>query len=148
MPIRVAVQASPFDISAELAALSTGRTDIGAIASFTGLVRADDGLTAMTLEHHPTMTLRQMQRIAAEAEARWPVLTGTILHRHGRLLPGDPIVLVAVACPHRAAAFAAAAFLMDWLKTKAPFWKREEGPWGSRWVEAKEDDDDAAARWL
>lgn len=144
----VRVQAGAFDTAAELARLSAGRADIGAIASFTGLVRADDGLTAMTLEHHPTMTLRQIQRIADEAGARWPVLAGTIIHRFGRLLPGEPIVLVAIASPHRAAAFAAAEFLMDWLKTRAPFWKREEGPWGQRWVDAKAEDDAAAARWL
>lgn len=144
----VRVQAGAFDTAAELARLSAGRADIGAIASFTGLVRADDGLTAMTLEHHPTMTLHQMQRIADEAGARWPVLAGTIIHRFGRLLPGEPIVLVAIASPHRAAAFAAAEFLMDWLKTRAPFWKREEGPWGQRWVDAKAEDDAAAARWL
>lgn len=144
----VRVQAGAFDTAAELARLSAGRADIGAIASFTGLVRADDGLTAMTLEHHPTMTLRQIQRIADEAGARWPVLAGTIIHRFGRLLPGEPIVLVAIASPHRAAAFAAAEFLMDWLKTRAPFWKREEGPWGQRWVVAKAEDDAAAARWL
>lgn len=144
----VRVQAGAFDTAAELARLSASRADIGAIASFTGLVRADDGLTAMTLEHHPTMTRRQMQRIADEAGARWPVLAGTIIHRFGRLLPGEPIVLVAIASPHRAAAFAAAEFLMDWLKTRAPFWKREEGPWGQRWVDAKTEDDAAAARWL
>ena len=101
------------------------------------------GSTALTLEHYPAMTLRQLEAIAAEAEARWPLLAGTIIHRHGRLLPGEPIVLVITASPHRAAAFEAAEFLMDWLKTRAPFWKHD----GSGWVAAKASDDDAAARW-
>lgn len=127
--------------------LSAGRSDIGAVASFTGLVRADDGLTALTLEHYPAMTARAMAAVAAEAEARWPLLGGTVIHRVGRLLPGEPIVLVAVASAHRAAAFAAAAFLMDWLKTRAPFWKLEEFGGSSRWVAAKAEDDDAAERW-
>lgn len=147
MRIGVRVQAGPFELGAEVETLVAGRTDTGAIATFTGLVRADDGLTAMTLEHHPSMTLRQMQRIADETARRWPVLAGTVIHRHGRLLPGEPIVLVAIASPHRAAAFAAAEFLMDWLKTRAPFWKCEEGPWGRRWVEVRAEDDAAAARW-
>ncbi len=147
MRIAIRVQPEPFDTAAELARLGTSRTDIGAVASFTGLVRADDGLTALTLEHHPVMTLRQMARVAAEAETRWPIAAGTIIHRHGRLLPGEGIVLVAVASPHRAAALEACSFLIDWLKTSAPFWKREEGPWGARWVAARAEDDAAAARW-
>ncbi|GGI74773.1 molybdenum cofactor biosynthesis protein MoaE [Polymorphobacter multimanifer] len=145
--MQVRVQPEPFDTAAELAALSANRSDVGAIASFTGLVRADDGLTALTLEHYPGMTERQLAAIAAKAEARWPVLAGTVIHRHGRLVPGDAIVLVAIASPHRAAAFEACSFLMDWLKTKAPFWKAEEGPWGTRWVRAKATDDQAAQRW-
>jgi len=145
--IRIEVQPQVFDTAVELSRLAEGRADIGAIASFTGLVRADSGLTALTLEHHPTMTGRELARIAAAAEARWPILAGTIIHRYGRLLPGDPIVLVAIASPHRSAAFAACEYLMDWLKTRAPFWKRETGPWGERWVEAKAEDDAAADRW-
>ncbi len=145
--MQVRVQPQPFDTAAELAALSAGRADVGAIASFTGLVRADDGLTALTLEHYPGMTERQLAAIAAEAEARWPILAGTLIHRHGRLVPGDAIVLVAIASPHRATAFEACSFLMDWLKTKAPFWKAEEGRWGTRWVSAKTEDDTAASRW-
>jgi molybdopterin synthase catalytic subunit len=140
---KIRVSPDPFDAGAEQAALTAGRIDIGAVVAFTGLVRADDGLEALTLEHYPAMTLRQLEAIAAEAEARWPLIAGTIIHRHGRLLPGEPIVLVITASPHRAAAFAAAEFLMDWLKTRAPFWKHD----GSGWVAAKASDDDAAARW-
>ena len=122
--------------------------DIGAIVSFTGLVRADDGLAALTLEHYPAMTARQIAAIAAEAWARWPLLGGTVIHRVGRLLPGDPIVLVACASPHRADALAACAFLIDRLKTDAPFWKRESYVDGREtWVEARSSDDAAAARW-
>ena len=146
--IRAALQAEPFDQAAEQAALVGARTDLGAIVSFTGLVRADDGLVALTLEHYPAMTLAQLQAIADTAATRWPDTIGTIIHRHGRLTPGEPIVLVLTASPHRAHAFAAAEFLMDWLKTKAPFWKREEWADGTtRWVEAKALDDAAAARW-
>lgn len=142
------LQAEAFDAAAEQAALLAGRTDLGAAVCFTGLVRADDGLVALTLEHYPAMTLRQMQGIAANAAARWPGVVGAIIHRHGRLLPGEPIVLVVTAAPHRADAFAAAGFLMDWLKTKAPFWKREEWADGTaRWVEAKASDDAAVQRW-
>ena len=139
----IRVSPDPFDAGAEQAALTAGRTDIGAVVAFTGLVRADDGLEALTLEHYPAMTLRQLEGIAAEAAARWPLLAGTIIHRHGRLLPGEPIVLVLTASAHRAAAFEAAAFLMDWLKTRAPFWKHD----GSDWVAARASDDEAAARW-
>lgn len=141
--IGVRVTPDPFDAGAEAATLTAGRTDIGAVVSFTGLVRADDGLQALTLEHYPAMTMRQLQAVAAEAWARWPLLAGTIIHRHGRLLPGEPIVLVVIASAHRAAAFEAAEFLMDWLKTKAPFWKHD----GKAWVAAKASDDHAAARW-
>lgn len=145
--IAVRVQAAPFDPGAEIAALSAGRSDVGAVVSFTGLVRGDDGLTALTLEHYPAMTTRAMATVAAEASARWPLSGGTVIHRFGRLLPGETIVLVAVASAHRAAAFAAAEFLIDWLKTRAPFWKREEIGGTARWVEAKAVDDAAAARW-
>jgi molybdopterin synthase catalytic subunit len=145
--IATRVQAEAFDAGAEAAALAAGRSDVGAIVSFTGLVRADDGLVALTLEHYPAMTARQLAAIAAEAWARWPLLGGTVIHRHGRLLPGEPIVLVAIASAHRGAAFAAAEFLMDWLKTRAPFWKQEDRGDERRWVAAKASDDAAAARW-
>ncbi|MDB5413719.1 MAG: molybdenum cofactor biosynthesis protein MoaE [Rubritepida sp.] len=145
---RIAVQEAPFDIAAETAALTEGRTDIGALASFTGLCRADDGLAAMVLEHYPAMTERALAKIAAEAEARWPLTGCTIIHRVGRLVPGAPIVLVLTASSHRSAALEACAFLMDWLKTKAPFWKREEFTTGhARWVEARHEDSAAAQRW-
>jgi molybdopterin synthase catalytic subunit len=145
--IATIVQAEPFDTGAIAAALAAGRSDVGAIVTFTGHVRADDGLSALVLEHYPAMTARQLAAIAAEAEARWALLGGTIIHRHGRLLPGEAIVIVAIASAHRAAAFEAAEFLMDWLKTRAPFWKREERADGSRWVAAKASDDAAASRW-
>lgn len=145
---RILVQEAPFDVAAEMAALTASRTDVGALASFTGLCRADDGLSAMVLEHYPAMTERALARIADEAMARWPLTGCTVIHRVGRLLPGEPIVLVLAASAHRAAALEACAFLMDWLKTRAPFWKREEPAEGApRWVEAREADDEAAARW-
>ena len=145
---RIAVQEAPFDLAAESAALSAGRTDIGALASFVGLCRADDGLAAMVLEHYPSMTERALAKIVAEAEARWPLTGCTVIHRVGRLEPGAPIVLVLTASAHRAAALESCAFLIDWLKTKAPFWKREEfAAGGTRWVEAKAGDDAAADRW-
>ena len=145
---RIHVQEASFDVAAEMAALTASRTDIGAVASFTGLCRADDGLAAMVLEHYPAMTQRALETIAAEAMARWPLTGCTVIHRVGRLEPGAPIVLVLTASAHRAAALEACAFLMDWLKTKAPFWKREElAAGGHRWVEAREADADAATRW-
>lgn len=145
---RVRVQEGPFDAAAETAALVAGRTDIGGIASFIGVCRADDGLAAMVLEHYPGMTERAIARIAAEAEARWPLAGCTVIHRFGRLLPGEPIVLVLTASAHRVAALESCAFLIDWLKTRAPFWKREEFADGSsRWVAAKAEDDAIAARW-
>jgi molybdopterin synthase catalytic subunit len=146
----IRVQEAPFDTGAELAALSAGRTDIGAVASFTGLVRdvaGDERISAMTLEHYPGMTERKLAEIEAEARARWPLQACLIVHRYGRMLPGEPIVLVAVASAHRAAALEACAFLIDWLKTRAPFWKLEETADECRWVEARSSDDGAAARW-
>jgi len=146
----VRVQEAPFDPGAELAALTRGRTDVGAVASFTGLVRdvaGDQAISAMTLEHYPGMTEKQLAEIEAEANRRWPLQASLIVHRYGRMLPGEPIVLVATASEHRAAALEACAFLIDWLKTKAPFWKIEESPAGSRWVESRTSDDEAAARW-
>ncbi|MBU8539712.1 molybdenum cofactor biosynthesis protein MoaE [Falsiroseomonas tokyonensis] len=144
----IRVQEAPFDLGAESAALTAGRTDIGGLASFVGLCRADDGLAALVLEHYPGMTERALQKIAAEAWARWPLTGCTVIHRVGRLVPGEPIVLVLTASAHRAAALESCAFLIDWLKTSAPFWKREEFASGdSRWVEAKATDEAAAARW-
>jgi molybdopterin synthase catalytic subunit len=146
----IRVQERPIDVAAELAALSAGRTDIGAVASFTGLVRdvaGDQPVSAMTLEHYPGMTERKLAEIEAEALRRWPLQACLIVHRYGRMLPGEVIVLVATAAPHRAAALEACAFLIDWLKTKAPFWKLEETDEASRWVEARTSDDQAAARW-
>lgn len=146
----IRVQEAPFDIGAELAALTAGRTDIGALATFVGLVRAEDGartISAMTLEHYPGMTEKKLAEIEAEANARWPLQASLIVHRYGRMLPGEPIVLVATASPHRAAALEACTFLIDWLKTKAPFWKLEESGDRVSWVEARATDDEAAARW-
>jgi molybdopterin synthase catalytic subunit len=145
--IAVRVQAEAIDIAAETRALSQGRTDVGAVVSFVGHVRDDDGLVALTLEHYPAMTERQLQALAAEAEARWPLLGGIVIHRHGRMVPGEAIVLVAIASAHRAAAFEAAEFLMDWLKTRAPFWKEEDRGNERCWVHAKASDDVAATRW-
>jgi len=146
--IRVRVQAADFDPAAEAAELTGGRTDIGGLASFCGLCRADDGLLALELEHYPGMTERAMTRIAEEAQARWPLTGCTIIHRVGAIPPGAQIVLVLTASAHRAAALESCAFLIDWLKTRAPFWKREVFADGrSRWVDAKGEDDAAAARW-
>ncbi len=144
--ITVRVSADAFDIGAETAAL--GIDGMGAVASFTGIVRGDGGLTALTLEHYPAMTEAALHALADEAAARWS-LGGVVLHhRVGRLVPGDPIVLVACASPHRADALAACAFLIDRLKTDAPFWKRESFADGREtWVEARNSDDAAAARW-
>ena len=145
---RILVQEAVFDLAAEHALLSEGRSDIGGIASFTGLCRADDGIAALVLEHYPGMTERALRQIAAEAEARWPLTGCTVIHRVGRIRPGEPIVLVLTASAHRTAALEACAFLIDWLKTGAPFWKREEFHDGrERWVEAKASDDAATARW-
>jgi molybdopterin synthase catalytic subunit len=145
---RILVQEALFDMAAETAALTAGRTDIGGVASFLGVCRGDDSLAAMVLEHYPGMTERALGRIAAEAEARWPLTGCTVIHRVGPILPGEPIVLVLTASAHRAAALESCAFLIDWLKTKAPFWKREEFADGdARWVAAKNEDDAAAARW-
>jgi molybdopterin synthase catalytic subunit len=148
---RIKVQAEDFDIGAEFAALSAGRTDIGGIGCFVGTVRnnaLDQRVAAMTLEHYPAMTERAIARITEEAERRWQLLGCTVIHRVGRLVAGDNIVLVLAAASHRQAALDATAFLIDWLKTKAPFWKKEEfADGGGAWVEAREADDAAAARW-
>jgi len=145
----IRVQREDFDIGAEIEKVRRERTDIGAIVSFTGTVRETKGerVSAMTLEHYPGMTERELERIEAEARERWPLQDCSIIHRYGRLQPGDNIVLVVTASAHRQAAFEAAEFLMDYLKTSAPFWKREETPEGPRWVEARDTDEAAADRW-
>jgi molybdopterin synthase catalytic subunit len=144
----VRVQAHDFDLGAELAALRAGRTDIGALVSFTGLVRDLDGrLTGFELEHYPAMTEAALAGIEAEAAARWPLQASLIVHRFGPLAPGEQIMMVATASAHRAAAFEAAAFLMDYLKSRAPFWKKETGAAGGAWVDARESDEAALARW-
>jgi len=153
---RILVQTEDFDVGAEFAAITAGRTDIGGVGCFIGTVRDRPGpadgsrpaVTALTLEHYPAMTQRAIERIVAEAERRWPLLGCTVIHRVGRLVAGDNIVLVIAASSHRQAALDATAFLIDWLKTKAPFWKHEELANGeAAWVEAREADDAAAARW-
>ncbi len=146
----ILVQREDFDPGALLAGFAAGDTSVGAVCSFIGLVRDrgdSDGVSAMTLEHYPGMTEKQLAGIEAEARARWPLADVLVVHRFGRLEPGERIVFVATASAHRAAAFDACAFLMDWLKTKAPFWKLEEGADGARWVDAKATDDAAADRW-
>ena len=166
----VSVQEADFDAGAEIAALSAGRDDVGAIASFVGLVRADKAATvmppaqpgavspadgagdtapvqAMTLEHYPGMTEKALEAIVEEARGRWDIYGVRVIHRVGRLVPGDRIVFVAVASAHRGEAFAACEFIMDYLKTRAPFWKKEETAAGGRWVDARESDDHAAGRW-
>jgi len=148
----IRVQQEDFDVGAEIAAIKDGRTDIGAIVSFTGTVRDQNGQVAgevseMTLEHYPGMTEQELTRIETDAHARWPLQASLIVHRVGTLKPGDNIVLVITASAHRDAAFDAARFLMDYLKTNAPFWKRETGPGGSNWVEPKAQDATAHARW-
>src|SRR5580658_1101527 len=147
----VRVQAADFDVGAEFAALTAGRSDIGGIGCFVGTVRASPGgprLEALILEHYPAMTERAIAGVVAEAERRWPLLGCTVVHRVGRMAPGENIVLVLAASAHRQAALEATAFLIDWLKTKAPFWKRESFLDGSAtWVDARETDDAAAARW-
>jgi len=147
----IRIQHEDFDVGAELAKLTAGNTAVGGLAVFVGLVRdvaGDEAVGGMTLEHYPGMTEKMLARIEEEARARWPLEASLIIHRVGRLEPGDRIVLVAAASAHRAAAFDACAFLIDWLKTQAPFWKQEETGQGPRWVEARDSDDEAAARWL
>ena len=146
----VRVQAEDFDAAAEGRALAAGRPDVGALASFVGLCRDEGGrLAALEIEHYPGMAEAEIARVVAEAEARWPLIGVTVIHRHGRLTPGDQIVYVGVAAGHRGEAFAAAEMLMDFLKTRAPFWKRATRVDGvvEGWVEAKADDDAQAKRW-
>ncbi|WP_020399896.1 molybdenum cofactor biosynthesis protein MoaE [Kordiimonas gwangyangensis] len=144
----ISVQADDFDITGEINALKADRVDIGAIVTFTGTVRDLDGsLTSMTLEHYPGMTERELQAVADEAEARWPLQACRVIHRYGTLSPGENIVLVITMSAHRHAAFQAADFLMDFLKSRAPFWKKEETGEGATWVDARESDELALKRW-
>jgi molybdopterin synthase catalytic subunit len=148
--LTIRLQDSDFDAAAEAAALTHGRIDIGAVVTFVGICRSGEGkdaISALTLEHYPGMAEEEISRHANEALARWPLAGLTIIHRHGRLTPGENIMMVATASAHRAAAFEAAEFLMDYLKTAAPFWKSEERASGATWVEARREDDQAASRW-
>src|SRR5271167_644120 len=146
----IRVQAEDFDPGKQIEALARGNHEIGGVVSFVGLVRdiaRDGAVRAMTLEHYPGMTEKKLAEIEAEARARWPLDATLIVHRYGRLEPGERIVLVVVASAHREAAFEACRFLVDWLKTKAPFWKIEETAKGASWVDARAEDDAAAAAW-
>jgi molybdopterin synthase catalytic subunit len=146
----VRLQREPFDVAAEAAALSRGRDDVGAVVTFTGICRgSEDGapIAALTLEHYPGMAEAEIERHVQDAIERWPLTGVTVIHRFGRIAPGEDIVMVVTASSHRAAAFAAAEFLMDYLKTRAPFWKQVEKAGGKTWVEAKTSDDAAADRW-
>lgn len=154
MGATIRLQREAFDAAAEAASLAHGRTDIGAVVTFTGICRADENgeaIAALNLEHYPDMAEAEIARHVEEAQARWALLGVTVIHRYGRIMPGEPIVLVIAASSHRQAAFAAAEFLMDYLKTRAPFWKQVEKPGGKAsdktWVEAKAADDSAAGRW-
>ncbi len=146
----VSLQREPFDAAREAAALARGRTDVGAVVTFIGVCRGDEAgqpIAALTLEHYPGMAEAEIERHVAEATQRWPLLGVTVIHRYGRITPGEDIVLVVTASSHRQAAFAAAEFLMDYLKTKAPFWKLVEKTGGTTWIDAKQADDAAADRW-
>lgn len=149
-PVTIRIQSADFDIAAEIAALTRGRHDVGAVVSFSGICRGGEGkdaIAAMTLEHYPGMAEAEIGRHVSEAVARWPLTGVTVIHRYGRVVPGDNIVLVLTASVHREAAFQAAEFLMDYLKTNAPFWKSEERADNKVWVDAQAHDDNAAARW-
>ena len=145
--MRVSVQPQPFDVGAETAAFAAGAGGAGAVVTFTGLVDEGGTLSAMEIEHYPGMTERAIRAYAEKAAARWSLTDVLVIHRHGTLRPGEPIMMVATAARHRAAAFAAAEFLMDWLKSRAPFWKKETGADGAVWVTAKDSDEDALTRW-
>jgi len=150
MQTTVRLQREAFDAAAEAAKLTRGRTDIGAVVTFTGICRGAEAggpIAALTLEHYPGMAEAEIARHVEEAKSRWPLMGVTVVHRYGRIAPGETIVLVVTASSHREAAFAAAEFLMDYLKTRAPFWKQVEATTGKTWVEAKDTDDAAAARW-
>jgi molybdopterin synthase catalytic subunit len=147
----IRVQTEDFDIGAEITQITEGNTEIGGLASFVGLVRdyaGDEKISAMTLEHYPGMTENKLEALEAEARERWQLQDVLIVHRYGRLEPGDRIVLVVTASPHREASLESCQFLIDWLKTKAPFWKLEERESGAQWVESRETDSVAAERWL
>lgn len=149
-PVTIRIQRDDFDVAREIAALSQGRSDIGAVVTFSGICRGTEGgddIAALTLEHYPGMAEAEIRRHADEALSRWPLQGLTVIHRFGRITPGENIVLVVTASQHRQAAFEAAEFLMDYLKTSAPFWKQEERAKGKDWVEARAHDDAAAARW-
>ena len=146
----MSIQGEDFDVSALQSELLAGGAEAGAVACFTGLVRRENeghAVQSVELEHYPGMTERSIQRIVDEARRRWPILAARVVHRVGRLSPGDRIVFVAVSSPHRAEAFAACEFIMDYLKTRAPFWKKERGPAGERWVDARQSDALAVERW-
>jgi len=148
--IRTAITAEPLDVAGEIAAMTTGRTDVGAVVSFTGLCRDEDGrLDALELEHYPGMAEKEIARIAEQAASRWEVMALRVLHRHGKVAPGEAIVVVIAASAHRHAAFEAAEFIMDFLKTHAPFWKKEHASDGTPlgWVAPKAADDEAEGRW-
>lgn len=146
--MRLCVQAEPFDLGAESVAFAAGAAGAGAVVTFTGIVRDNGGaLSAMEIEHYPGMTERAIGAIMDEAVSRWSLIDALVIHRHGRLAGGEMIMMVATAAPHRADAFAAAEFLMDYLKSRAPFWKKELGPDGGAWVAAKDEDEAALRRW-
>ena len=148
--VTIRIQEADFDIGQEIAALTKGRTDIGAVVTFSGICRGSESgeaIAALTLEHYPGMAEAEIQRHADEAMTRWPLTGLTVIHRVGRITPGENIVVVLAASQHRQAAFQAAEFLMDYLKANAPFWKREESPKGASWIEARGHDETAAARW-
>jgi molybdopterin synthase catalytic subunit len=150
VPVTIRIQEADFDVAREIATLTQGRTDIGAVVSFSGICRGsenDEAIAALTLEHYPGMAEAEIARHAETALSRWPLTGLTVIHRVGRIVPGENIVLVLTASAHRQAAFQAAEFLMDYLKANAPFWKREESAGGTSWVDARHHDDDAAARW-
>ena len=149
-PVTIRIQEADFDIAQEISALTNARTDIGAVVTFSGICRDAEGggtIAALTLEHYPGMAEAEIARHAETAASRWPLTGLTVIHRVGRIKPGENIVLVVTSSAHRHAAFEAAAFLMDYLKAHAPFWKREEGAAGTNWVDAREHDDVAAERW-
>lgn len=146
--MKISIQSEPFDPGAELRSFGAGRADVGAVVSFTGVVRDDTGLMeALELEHYPGMTERAIAKIMEEATTRWDLADLLVIHRHGRLAIGEQIMMVATAARHRKAAFEAAGFVMDYLKSRAPFWKKEHGRDGSSWVAAKDSDEDALRRW-
>ena len=145
--MRLSIQTAPFDAGAEANAFTAAVTGAGAVVTFTGIVRGDGGLAAMEIEHYPGMTERAIRAIAEEAVTRWQLADALVIHRHGRLSVGEPIMMVATAAPHRADAFAAAEYLMDYLKSRAPFWKKEIGADGAAWVAAKDEDEAALTRW-